>query len=265
MPRLKQWSGKQLKKCACEEEDPEAAFSANQLALSKPGASMPKAIDAAMVEARSRDLAATTVSQTVSLFKGGTFALAAVVLIEIAFSPDDRTLRLVLWTSTLFMTMTSYNAWIHSTVTLFREGAGNILAMILQGMLELMLFAVLTPRAIAQSWRAWALIAAVFFLVTGVRLAIRMNAGLAVAPSIAPLFALAQKNRVVTSRAVLAASLVNVVVAAPVLAVPLGSPWPKWLSFALALFNMAHACIAMVQQEKERAAMEAMLEDAAAG
>jgi len=224
---------------------------------------MPKLIDAAMVEARSRDLAATTVSQTVSLFKGGTFALAAVVLIEIAFSPDDRTLRLVLWTATLFMTMTSYNAWIHSTVTLFREGAGNILAMILQGMLELMLFAVLTPRAVAQSWRAWPLIAAAFFLVTGVRLAIRMNAGLAVAPSIAPLFALAQKNRIATARAVLAASLLNVAVAVPVLALALASPWPRWFGFALALFNGAHACIAMVLQERERAAMESMLAAAA--
>jgi hypothetical protein len=114
---------------------------------------MPKAIDAAMVEARIRDLAATSVSQTVSLFKGGTFALAAVVLIEIAFSPDDRVIRLVLWTSTLFMTMTSYNAWINSTVTLFREGVSNIAAMILQGTLELMLFAVLTPRPVAQAWR----------------------------------------------------------------------------------------------------------------
>lgn len=223
---------------------------------------MPKAIDAAMVEARIRDLAATSVSQTVSLFKGGTFALAAVVLIEIAFSPDDRVIRLVLWTSTLFMTMTSYNAWINSTVTLFREGVGNIAAIILQGMLELMLFAALTPRPVAQAWRWWIVIAAIFFLITGMRLAIRMNAGVAVAPQLEPLFTLVQKNRHVTSRAVLAAGALAAAVAVPVILLPLASPWAAWLSAAVALFNIVHALVAMREQERERATMERMLEQA---
>jgi hypothetical protein len=44
-------------------------------------------IDAQLVETRMRDLAQTTVNQTVSLFKGGTFALAAVLLIEILGQP----------------------------------------------------------------------------------------------------------------------------------------------------------------------------------
>jgi hypothetical protein len=223
------------------------------------GIIMPRAIDAAMVEARIRDLAASTVSQTVSLFKGGTFALAAVVLIEIAFSPDDRLIRLVLWTSTLFMVMTSYNAWINSTVTLFREGVGNIVAMILQGMIELMLFAVLTPRPLAQAWRWWIVVAAVFFLVTGARLAIRMNAGVAIAPPLEPLFALVQKNRHVAARAVLAAGALAALLAIPVIALPLASPWPVWLSLGLALFNVVHATVAMVQQEGERVTMEKTL------
>ncbi len=223
---------------------------------------MPKAIDAALVEARVRDLAATSVSQTVSLFKGGTFALAAVVLIEIAFSADDRVIRLVLWTSTLFMVMTSYNAWINSTVTLFREGIGNIVAMILQGMLELMLFAVLTPRPMADPWRFWPLVVAVFFFVTGARLATAMNAGVVVAPEISPLFALVQKNRYVTSRAVFAAAFLAAAIAVPVILFPMSSSWPVRLTLALAAFNIVHASIAMARQEKERAQMDSLLEKA---
>jgi hypothetical protein len=104
-------------------------------------------------------------------------------------------------------------------------------------------------------------IAAVFFLVTGLRLAIRMNGGLAVASQLQPLFALVQKNRHVTSRAVLAAGAIAVAVAVPVVVLPVASPWPAWLSLAAALFNIAHAAFAMVEQDKERATMDKMLED----
>ena len=122
-----------------------------------------------MVELRARDLAAISVNQTVSLLKGGIFALAAVVLIEIAFAPEDRVVRVVLWTATLSMAMTSYNAWLRSPVTLFREGLRNVVAIVAQGMIELMMFAVLTPRSMPQAWRYWLLVHAAFALVTGLR------------------------------------------------------------------------------------------------
>src|SRR5215469_4613857 len=156
---------------------------------------MAKPIDVDTIEARMRDLAAASVNQTVSLFKGGIFALAAVVLIEIAFTPDDRLVRLVLWTSSLVAAMTSYNAWIISTVTLFREGVANVIAMIVQGMIELMAFAALAPRPVAQAWRYWIVVTVAFIAVTTLRLAIPMNRGARVVPGLEPLFRLASDNR----------------------------------------------------------------------
>lgn len=220
---------------------------------------MPKAIDVAMVEARLRDLAATSVNQTVSLFKGGVFALAAVMLVEIAFANDDRVIRLVLWAATVCMVMTSYNAWINSTVTLFREGLGNIVAMIVQGMIELMLFAILTPRPVMQAWRYWAAASAVFFFVTGARLATRMNRGAAVEPAAQPLFDLVHKNRIAASRIVFTLSAVCVLVAVPVILLPGASPWPRWLCLGLAALNTVAAILAMVSQEQEREAMDSLL------
>src|SRR5215469_17999746 len=164
---------------------------------------MAKPIDVDTIEARMRDLAAASVNQTVSLFKGGIFALAAVVLIEIAFTPDDRLVRLILWTSSLFAAMTSYNAWINSTVTLFREGVANVVAMIVQGMIELMAFAALAPRPVAQAWRYWIVVTVAFFIVTTLRLAIPMNRGARIAPALDPLFALVAANRRSTARTLL--------------------------------------------------------------
>lgn len=224
---------------------------------------MARAIDAAMIEARLRDLAAVSVNQTVSLFKGGTFALAAVMLIEIAFTPDDRITRLILWASTVFMVMTSYNAWLNSTVTLFREGVGNVVAMVAQGMVELMLFAVLTPRPVAGAWRYWIVVAAVFFIITGARLATPMNKGASVDPDVQPLFDLVQRSRTVTSRAVLTTAVLAALLAIPTIALPETSPWPRRLCLALAAFNIVHATIAMFQQQRERDAMDEMLDAAA--
>jgi len=212
-----------------------------------------------MVEARARDLAAVSVNQTVSLLKGGIFALAAVVLVEIAFAPEDRIVRAVLWTATLFMAMTSYNAWLSSAVTLFREGVRNVIAIIAQGMIELMMFAVLTPRSTPQAWRYWALIHTVFVLVTALRLAVPMNAGAAPEPALVPLFDHVAKNRTDASRGLFANALVSALVAVSAIALPLASPWPRWLCLGYGVFNIGYASFAMFEQEQERAKLEELL------
>jgi hypothetical protein len=107
---------------------------------------MPKPIDATLVAARMRDLAQTAVNQTVSLFKGGIFALATVLLLEIVIQPEGRLLRLVLWVASFGVALTSYNAWLNSSVIDFRESVGGICLIIIQMMSELVLFATLTPR-----------------------------------------------------------------------------------------------------------------------
>jgi hypothetical protein len=225
---------------------------------------MAKLIDVDTVEERLRDLAASSVNQTVSLLKGGVFALAAVVLIEIAFAPDDRLVRLILWASSLFAAMTSYNAWINSTVTLFREGVANVIAMIVQGMIELMAFAALTPRPMAQAWRYWIVATVAFFIVTALRLAIPMNQGVRIAPALDPLFRMVAANRRATARLLLANVVIGALLAAAVVRLPLASPWPRWLCIAYGTFNIVQASFAMFQQQKERGAMEALIEQSSA-
>lgn len=40
---------------------------------------------------------------------------------------------------------------------------------------------------------------------------------------------------------------------------PIASPWPRWLCLAYSAFNMAHACFAVYQQQREREAMDQMI------
>jgi hypothetical protein len=93
-----------------------------------------------------RDLGQTTVSQTISLFKGGIFALAAVVLLEIVTQHDGRPMLLMLWTASFCLALTSYNSWLNATVIDFRESVVGVVLLIAQMMAELMLFATLTSR-----------------------------------------------------------------------------------------------------------------------
>jgi hypothetical protein len=50
--------------------------------------------------------------------------------------------------------------------------------------------------------------------------------------------------------------------AVAVVGLPLASPWPRWLCIGYALINIVNAALAMVQQQKERGAMEMLLEQA---
>jgi len=220
---------------------------------------MAEKITVSVVEARVRDLTAASVNQTVSLFKGGIFALAAVVLVEIAFSPDDRTVRLVLWTASLFAAMTSYNAWLSGAVTMFREGVPVVIAIIAQGMIELMLFATLTPRSTPQAWRYWIVVMAALMFVTGLRLAVPFNKGAESEPELAPLFDHVAENRRRASRRVLGAALAATLIAFPIVALPLNSAWPQWLSLAFGVFNIGFAGFAMIRQQEERVAIERLL------
>src|SRR4029077_3174371 len=82
---------------------------------------MSKLVDARVMETRMRDLGLNTISQTVSLFKGGIFALAAVLLLDITTQPDGRLLRFVLWASSFTLALMSYNAWVNASVIVFRD------------------------------------------------------------------------------------------------------------------------------------------------
>jgi hypothetical protein len=148
-------------------------------------------------------------------------------------------------------------------VTTFREGLTNLIAMIAQGMIELMAFATLTPRPLAQAWRYWIVVTVGFIAVTTLRLAIPMNQGARVAPALDPLFALVSANRRAAARLLFATVIIGAGLAIAVVGLPLASPWPRWLCVGFALLNIAHAAFAMAQQQKERGAMEALLEQAA--
>jgi hypothetical protein len=224
---------------------------------------MPQPIDAHLVQARMRDLGQTTVSQTISLFKGGIFALAAVVLLEIVTQPDGRLMLLMLWSASFCLALTSYNAWLNATVIDFRESVGGIVLIIAQMMAELMLFATLTPRFAEQAWRGWALVYGIFMVVTAARvLFFPMNRSVVVDAGLRPMLdALKAGGRAAAWR-LMAFGALAWIFAAPILLLPKDSPWPQWLTMAFSVFVAATSLLGLMAMHSERIQMERLLRDA---
>lgn len=226
---------------------------------------MPQPIDARLVEARMRDLALASVSQTISLFKGGVFALAAVLLLEIALSPADRLVLLVLWTSSFCLTLVTYNAYINASVIIFRENVPDVVVIIVQMMLELMLFAVLTPRMGEQVWRYWILVRAAHALATAVRLSLPLNRGVSFDASLKPLLSLLGNTRRLNARLMIVLFLVAAALSVPILRLPRDSVWPWALTLGFGLFVLTIETFALFQMHRQRLAMERLLEQTLAG
>ena len=226
---------------------------------------MPKPIDAHMVEARLRDLGQTTVSQTISLFKGGIFALAAVVLLEIVTQPDGRLMLLLLWAASFGLALTSYNAWLNATVIDFRESVAGVVFIIVQMMAELLLFATLTPRFTEQAWRGWILVYGLFMLVTGGRVLISpMNQTVAVDAGLKPMLDGLKIAGRRAARGLVTAGVIAWIFAVPILLLPKNSPWPMWLTMGLSVLVLAQSLFGIVMMHSERLEMERMLAEALA-
>jgi hypothetical protein len=223
---------------------------------------MPKLIDAALVDARMRDLAQTAVNQTVSLFKGGTFALAAVLLLEIVTQPEGRLLRLVLWLASFLCALTSYNAWLNSSVIDFRESVGGIVILIVQMMTELFLFATLTPRFTEQAWRGWVFVYGMFMAITAARMLLfGMNRGVAIDPAIRPMIDAMDKESYRAGWRMLVIVALAWALTVPIAILPQASPWPQGLSIGFALLVSATAVLALAGMQRERSMMEKTLRD----
>jgi hypothetical protein len=220
---------------------------------------MPQLINANLVQARMRDLGQTIVTQTVSLFKGGTFALAAVLLLDIATQSDGRLLRLSLWIASFILALTSYNAWLNGSVTDFRETVWGVILIVSQLMSELMLFASLTPRFADQAWRGWVLLYGVFVLVTSVRLLANMSTNVAVDADLQPMLTVLKAGHRQAGRILLGFAVLALILAWPILLLPKTSPWPEWLSLGMAIFVAATSLRGLVGMHQERVAMERML------
>jgi hypothetical protein len=224
---------------------------------------MPKPIDATLIDARMRDLAQTAVNQIVSLFKGGTFALAAVLLLEIITQPEGRLLRLVLWAASFACALTSYNAWLNSSVIDFRESVGGIVFIIIQMMSELILFATLTPRFTEQAWRGWVLVYGTFMAITAVRMLLGgMNRNVVIDAGIRPMIDKLDKESYRAAWYMLVVTAIALALSVPIIALPKDSPWPQWLSIGFALSVGTLSVFALAGMQRERVMMEKMLQDA---
>jgi hypothetical protein len=227
------------------------------------GPAMRKPIDIDVVEARLRDLGQTSVSETVSLFKGGTFALAAVLLLEIVSAQQGWTLRLTLWGVSFLITMTSYNAHLNTSIVDFRETVAGVVIIIVQMMTELMLFVVLTPRFELQMWHLWSFVYAGFMFVTALRLRLfRPNDGLTIDPALEPLFAAVQEGRRLGTRRTFINAVFAFGVGMAILLLPKDSPWPVWLMLALGLIAAGQAIFGLFFMHRQRALMERMIDEA---
>jgi hypothetical protein len=210
-----------------------------------------------------RDLGQTTVSQTISLFKGGIFALAAVVLLEIVTQPDGRPMLLMLWTASFCLALTSYNSWLNATVIDFRESVVGVVLMIAQMMAELMLFATLTPRFAEQAWRGWALVYGVFMVVTAGRmLFFPMNRNVAIDAGLRPMLDTLKAGSRVAGWRLMAFGTLAGIFAAPIILLPKDSPWPQWLTMAFSVFVAATSLLGLWAMHNERIQMEQLLRDA---
>jgi hypothetical protein len=223
---------------------------------------MPKQIDATMVEARMRDLAQTAVNQTVSLFKGGIFALAAVLLLEIVSQPEGRLLRLVLWLASFACALTSYNAWLNASVIDFRESVIGILFIIIQMMAELILFATLTPRVTEQAWRGWVLVYGMFMAITAIRmLLIGMNRNVTIDAAIRPMIEKLDKDSYRTAWRMLIITAIALALTLPIAVLPMQSLWPQGLSIGFAILVTATSTLALSGMQRDRDMMEKTLQD----
>ena len=222
-------------------------------------------IDARLVESRMRDLAQTTVNQTVSLFKGGTFALAAVLLIEILGQPEGRLLRLALWISSFLLALTSYNAYLNTSIVDFRESVANVVIIIMQMMIELMLFAVLAPRYAESLWRFWIFVYAAFLILTAVRmLYFGMNLGLQVDAGLKPMLEAIDMGRRRNAWRMLLISIFALAFGIAGAVLPLQSQWLTGLTIAWAIFTMLQSITGLVGMHRQRMMMEQMLDEALA-
>jgi len=222
-------------------------------------------IDARLVESRMRDLAQTTVNQTVSLFKGGTFALAAVLLIEILGQPEGRLLRLALWISSFLLALTSYNAYLNTSIVDFRESVANVVIIIMQMMIELMLFAVLAPRYAESLWRFWIFVYAAFLILTAVRmLYFGMNLGLQVDAGLKPMLEAIDMGRRRNAWRMLLISIFALAFGIAGAVLPLQPQWLIGLTIAWAIFTMLQSITGLVGMHRQRMMMEQMLDEALA-
>lgn len=210
-----------------------------------------------------RDLAQNAVMQTVSLFKGGTFALAAVLLLEIITQQDGRILRLLLWAASFGLALTSYNAWLNASVLDFRESVTGVVLIVVQMMCELMLFVALTPRFSDQAWRGWVLLYGIFLVVTASRMVfVRSNVNVQIDRGAQPMLDTIGATHRQAAWRLLAASVLAFVFAVPILSLPKESPLPLWLSMGFAPFAIFLSLWGLVAMHQQRLLMERMLEDA---
>lgn len=222
-------------------------------------------IDARLVEARMRDLAQTTVNQTVSLFKGGTFALAAVLLIEILGQPEGRVLRVALWASSFLIALTSYNAYLNTSIVDFRESVANVVIIIVQLMIELMLFAVLAPRYAEFLWRFWIFIYGAFMILTAVRmLYFGMNRGLRVDAKLKPMLEAIDMGRRRNAWRMIAISTFALAFGVVGMMLPLQSQWLAGFTIALAVLTSLQSVTGLFGMHRQRVMMERMLDEALA-
>jgi len=225
------------------------------------GQGMSELINAQLVDARMRDLGQSIVNQTVSLFKGGIFALAAALLLEIALQPQDRLVHLVLWAASFLLAMVSYNAHINTSVIVFRESVAAVVVIVVQMMVELMLFAVLTPRPQGAPWRFWIVVYAAFQFVTAARLLVfPMNRGLKADGSLQPLLDQVEAGRRDSGRRMILFALFASAVAVPVLWLPEESPWPAIIATGYGIFAGLYSVYGLTHMHRQRLMMERMIE-----
>src|SRR5262249_52159734 len=115
-------------------------------------------LDRESVIERVRDRSTHLVTGMASILQGGVLSAAGFGLIQILLHPVDLALRLMLWCVNLVVSFIIYFRLAIRAPFITRSGAEVFAMMPLMGVLEIILFAVLTFEA-AGSWRYWFFVA----------------------------------------------------------------------------------------------------------
>jgi hypothetical protein len=120
---------------------------------------MIRVINKSVLRDRVRDFNFTAQQQIASLVQSGVLALAAIVLLEIAYEPDDRIMRIVLWGASLVICLTVFAYLMLNAILAGPRGTGLPVMAMIAGLFEFLMFAILSPRDGADdAWRWWFLI-----------------------------------------------------------------------------------------------------------
>ncbi|MEQ1866917.1 MAG: hypothetical protein ABL996_19940 [Micropepsaceae bacterium] len=117
---------------------------------------MPKIVDKQTLRARLDIYDPTALVQVNVLVHGVVLAFAAVVLVELIFAPEDRAVRLSLWTVSASSSLMTFARFMQRPVISAKATTLEIVAFEIAGFCQFLTFIVLSPRdGVHGAWIFW--------------------------------------------------------------------------------------------------------------